>query len=260
MVVGRLAGRLHDEDIGAAHVVFDTDARLLVLELTDQWHAPCGMPSASAISCARSGLALPLKTCNCGCMTAPPRGPRRALTRRPARSAVAGRFLARRYAPTRCAGRDVVRHHRARAGRGAVAQGDRRAQHSVAAHEDVVADNRAMLAHAIEVAGDRAGADVDPRAHRGVADIADVVANRAGADSRVLDLGIVADLRAILQHRAAPQVRERAHQAATSNAGPLHDRARHARTVADRAGGDLAVRTDLAGVPISVSPRRCVLG
>ena len=49
----------------------------------------------------------------------------------------------------------------ARAGVAAVAQRDRRAQDRVAAHEHVVADDGAVLAHPIVIGGDRTGTQVD---------------------------------------------------------------------------------------------------
>src|SRR5205085_2607928 len=82
----------------------------------------------------------------------------------------------------------------ARAGVAAVAQRDRRAQDRVAAHEHVVADHGAVLAQPIVIGGDRTGAQVDARADRRIADVADMVARRAGPDGGVLDLGVVADL------------------------------------------------------------------
>ena len=61
----------------------------------------------------------------------------------------------------------------------AVADRHRRDQHAVAADVHVVADHRAVLVRAVVVGGDAAGAVVDARADRGVAEVGEVVGLRA---------------------------------------------------------------------------------
>ena len=65
------------------------------------------------------------------------------------------------------------------------------------------------LRRAVVVGGDRAGADVDALADLGVAEVAHVVLLGAGAEARVLELGVVADLGATTDDAARPQVAER---------------------------------------------------
>ncbi len=79
-------------------------------------------------------------------------------------------------------GRDIARDARRRADDGAVADGHGRDEHRVGADEDAVADHGPVLMHAVVVASDRAGADVDALAHRRIADIGEVRHLAARAD------------------------------------------------------------------------------
>ena len=60
VAVGRFADRLDDEDLGAAHVLADLDARLFVLELRNERFADV-QPRRLAISSASCGLEFPLE-------------------------------------------------------------------------------------------------------------------------------------------------------------------------------------------------------
>ena len=82
---------------------------------------------------------------------------------------------ARRQPHGDLARRHVPGHHRARAGVGTLADGDRRAQDRVRADERPIADGRAVFALAVVVGGDRPGADVDALADLRVAEVAEVV-------------------------------------------------------------------------------------
>src|SRR5262245_17642465 len=93
--------------------------------------------------------------------------------------------------------RERVRRHiagddRARAHIGALADLHRRDQRRVRADERVLADLGAVLADAVVVAGDGAGADIGAGADGGVADIAQVIGLGAGLDHRFLDLAEIA--------------------------------------------------------------------
>ena len=66
-----------------------------------------------------------------------------------------------------------------------------------------------MLRRAVVVARDRAGADVDLLADRGVAEIGEVVRLRAAAERRLLQLDEVADVRVLADVGVRPEVRER---------------------------------------------------
>src|SRR5690242_1603236 len=111
----------------------------------------------------------------------------------------------RRHADRETARRHIPRHHRAAAGRGAVADADGRAQQRVAADEGARADLRMVLAHPVVIHRDHAGADVRAGPDRRVADVAEVVHLHVFANGRVLHLAKVADVRAALQPRARPQ-------------------------------------------------------
>src|SRR5262249_36885144 len=107
------------------------------------------------------------------------------------------------------AGLDVVPDGGAGRDVGVVADRDRRDQLAVAADLHAVADHRAVLAEAVVVAGDRARTDVAVAADGRVADVREVVRLGAGADLRLLHLDEVADVDALVQDRAGPELRER---------------------------------------------------
>ena len=106
-------------------------------------------PSSSSRLVAVRGLRF-----RCSCAARPPSPPR-----------------PRRHALGQRARRHVVRHDRARARVRAVADLDRRHQGVVRPDPHVLADLRAVLAEAVVVGGDRAGADVGARADVGVAQV-----------------------------------------------------------------------------------------
>ena len=62
VLVGRRAGRLHDEDVARAHVLLDLDVDFAVGEAADLGLAEFDAEVASAISCASAGLALPVNS------------------------------------------------------------------------------------------------------------------------------------------------------------------------------------------------------
>src|SRR5262245_2571394 len=100
------------------------------------------------------------------------------------------------------------------ADRRALADRDRGHQHRARPDERAIADRRAMLVHAVVVAGHRPGADIHLRAHGRVAHVAEVVGLAAGADLAVLHLDEVAEMHAVREPRAAADAGERADGAA----------------------------------------------
>lgn len=83
----------------------------------------------------------------------------------------------------------------------------------------LVADLSAVLGEIVVVRGDGTRAEVHPAADRGVADVREVGHLAALADRRVLRLDEGADLAALGEDRAGPQVRERAHGRARADDG-----------------------------------------
>src|SRR5690606_36693198 len=143
------------------------------------------------------------------------------------------------------AGRRVLRDRRARTDRRACADLDRRDEHHAGTDERTVPDHGAVLVRAVVVASDRAGADVDLRADRGVAYVGQMVHLAAGRDLAVLHLDEVADLHALGESGAGPQPRERPDLTARARA----DEWQHGVRVDDRSGavravGDHGVRPD----------------
>jgi hypothetical protein len=110
----------------------------------------------------------------------------------------------------------------ARAGPGprALADGPRGDDHRVDPDERAIADRGPCLVSAVEVGGDRAGADVHARADLGVAEIAHVVLLGTRAETGVLELGVVADL------GTAPDDAARPHVAVRPDRGVILDRRR----------------------------------
>ena len=115
------------------------------------------------------------------------------LLRRRRRACADARRRADRHHPVR----HVAVDHRARARARAASDAHRRHEHRVAADERAVADRRAVLALAVVVRRDRAGADVHVVADLGVADVAEVAHLRAAAQPRRLHLREVADVHAL---------------------------------------------------------------
>src|SRR6187401_1224520 len=90
--------------------------------------------------------------------------------------------------------RDVLGDHAACGDIGSLADADRRDQRAVGADEGLGADHRAVLAVAVVVHKDRAGADVARRADIGVAEIGEMARLGAAAHPGRLELDEVADM------------------------------------------------------------------
>src|SRR5687768_5892283 len=103
----------------------------------------------------------------------------------------------------------VLRHHRSCTGAGVVAQPDRSAQDGVTAQEDALSDLGAVLVHAIEIGGDRAGAHIGLRTNPGVAKVAEVSYLHTAGQVTVLDLREVPDVDTAGYACATAQVRVR---------------------------------------------------
>src|SRR5690242_3722248 len=149
-------------------------------------------------------------------------------------------------------GRDVVAHHRARPGVGAVADGHRRHEHGVRAGAHVRADGGPPLGFAVVVDKHAGRADVAVFADVRVPDVGQVRHFGAGADGGVLGLDERAELAVVAQHRAGAQVGERSDGRAGTDRRRGAVRAHHRGAVADadvRQGGvraDDAVAADLS--------------
>ena len=126
-----------------------------------------------------------------------------------------------------------MRDHGAGARLAVVAQRHRRAEHRVDAQEHPLADRGPVLPDAVVVGGDGAGAHVRVRPDVGVAEVADVVLAHVLAEPAVLDLGVVADLRAAANVGARAQVAERPDGDVVLHGRPL-DHARPDHAVAGR--------------------------
>src|SRR5262245_40114514 len=105
--------------------------------------------------------------------------------------------------------RHVLGDRAARADVGALAHGDRGHERGVAADEGPALDLRLVLVDAVVVAGDGAGADVDARPDRGVAEVAQVLGLRARAELRLLELDEVADPRLLAHAAVGPPLGQR---------------------------------------------------
>ena len=103
-----------------------------------------------------------------------------------------------------------------------------------------------MLVDAIIVAGDGAGADVDPGADLGIADVGQVVDLAGGAGAGILDLDEVADVVVVAQLGARAQAGEGADAVVGADPGAVDDRHRqHMGAVTDDAVLEDAVGADL---------------
>ena len=106
-----------------------------------------------------------------------------------------------------------------------------------------------MLVGAVVVGGDAAGAEVDPLAHRGVAQIGQVIGLGAVGERRVLHLDEVADVHFGAQHGTGAQAGKRADERARPDAHAqrvavdVGERVDH-RVVGDRRVADHAVGAD----------------
>src|SRR3990172_9237269 len=120
---------------------------------------------------------------------------------------------------------DILRYHRSRTRGRSLAHPHGGHQQGVAPDERLVADLGPVLrAIATEIAGDRAGADVDALSDRAVTQVGEVTHLGTGAQGAVLDLTEVAHMNALHQMRARPKMRERPNVGAL-----LYDRALHHR-------------------------------
>src|ERR1700733_11032137 len=130
---------------------------------------------------------------------------------------------------------------------------DGRDQLRVPADERAGFDRRLVLADAVVVARDRAGADVRLRADRRVAEVREVVRLRAGHQVRLLGLDEVAEPRVFVDPRAGPAVAERSDLDALAE---LRVREHRVRLDVD-VGGDRHVGERRAGIdPHVVAERR----
>ena len=102
---------------------------------------------------------------------------------------------------------------------------DGRNELRIAADEDAVFDDCRMLGHAVVVARDRAGADVDVPADRRVAQVGKVIRLRSLPHRRLLQLDERPDARARADRALGSHVRERTHGGAVRHRRLDHDRA-----------------------------------
>ncbi len=101
-----------------------------------------------------------------------------------------------------------------------------------------------MLALAVEVGGDGAGADVHRLADGGVAEIAEMMLLRPPAHPGALELGVVADAAARTNLAAGTQVAVRTDLDVLGNGRGLNNAGPYARTGPDAAVDDMAVGPD----------------
>src|SRR5690349_4560638 len=126
----------------------------------------------------------------------------------------------------KAAGRHVAGDGRAGRDGGAAAHGHRRDELRVGTDEDAVLEHGAVLRGAIVVAEDRAGADVDVRAHGAVAEIGQVIGLAALADRGLLDLDEVADVHGVVEHGVRAHARERPDDAVAAGLHRVEHRVR----------------------------------
>src|SRR5690606_17337954 len=100
---------------------------------------------------------------------------------------------------------------------GALADSHRGNERIVRADEGIVADHGLRLVHAVIVAGDGTGPDIDPGADLGVAEVTEVAGFRARADLGFLHLDEIAQMDIRPQFGAATDAGE------GSDAGALPD-------------------------------------
>src|SRR3569623_2898757 len=128
------------------------------------------------------------------------------LFRRPL-PALAG--LLRRAAQSERAGRRVFADGGAGADGRACAHRNGRDQLRVGTDEDVVFDDGLKFIGAVEIAGNRASADVAAPAYRRVAEVTQMIHLRARTDRRFLHFDEIADVHIVGEHRTGPDARER---------------------------------------------------
>ena len=104
---------------------------------------------------------------------------------------------------------DILGDHAAGGHDRALAHRDRGNQRRVRADEGLCADPRPMLGGAVVIAGDRARADIRPRADLRVAQIGEVIRLCARAQVGRLQLDEIADMRSHAEGRSWAQSRER---------------------------------------------------
>ena len=117
-----------------------------------------------------------------------------------------------------------------------------------------------MLVYAIEIGGDRAGANVDPGADVGIAEVAEVVGLDPLAQLAVLDLNEIADAAVGGQVGAGPELGEGANGAAGIDAHLTQHRIQHLNPFTQAAGLDQAARTDPAAIGNRVRSPEMALG
>ena len=89
----------------------------------------------------------------------------------------------------------------------------RRHQRRIGANESAGSDSGPVLGEPVVIAGDRAGADICPSAHLGVAEIGQVIGLRPRAQLGRLQLHEIADMGGRSDHGSRPYARERPDQA-----------------------------------------------
>ena len=207
-VVHRPAGGLHEEDVGAAHALLEAHVDLAVGEGLEGRRRRGRCRGAPAMRWPRSWLERPANTIrrfessrSMLVLTAPPSFalPRPAPRGGRLRREPLDHRLARPGDAERAVG-DVLGDDRPRPGHRVVADGHGRDEDAVGARLHARADPRAVLAEAVVVGGDVAGADVGALADVGVADVGEVRHLGARADDALLDLDVGAG------PRAGPQV------------------------------------------------------
>ena len=164
--IGKLRGRVHRYQ-GVPLVVTYHPAYLL-RNLPDKARAWDDLCLAASVVAAGDGALNARGSCR---LRRPALRPSSALRGRCQPAMVAWRARATVSWPAGASLRDG----RAAADGGAVAERHRRHQHAVAADVHVGADHGAVLVGAVVVGGDAAGAEVDALAHRGVAQVGQVV-------------------------------------------------------------------------------------
>ena len=117
-----------------------------------------------------------------------------------------------------------------------------------------------MFAHAIEVGGDRAGADVHVGAEVGVAEVAQVVGLHAGGQAAVLHLHEVADAAIFAEYGLGAQLGEGTDQAAAGHLGIADHRVEHLHILGDFTVFDQAAGAEAAAVADHVCAAEMALG
>ena len=128
-----------------------------------------------------------------------------------------------------------MRDDRARARARACADRHRRHKHGTGPDERVLSDVRLMFGVTIVIASHGSRTNVCPGANRRVSHITEMADPGAGPDDAVLYLCVVAYMGVRPDHRARPEVAERAHRRPLADPSRLHMRGNYLRAVSDPA-------------------------